>query len=516
MAAAYTTRPEPSDPFLEAREQAAGIERYLRSGDALGSSLSGLEEYITSEGREWMRRMMQAHLDLRAAAEVRVPVRGADGVVRGQARPATSRPLRLLVGDVRASRIAYQAAGVAGLHPMDAALQVPDEVYSYGVRRAVAVEVARSAYEDVQDLLGRHLGFSLGKRQLEELAVRAAEDFDAFYLQRTVDAEPTGDLLILSFDGAGIIMRTEDLRAATQKAAEQGTQTLETRLLPGEKRNRKRMAEVAAIYTIAPFQRTVMDVVHGLRPLRDAAAPRPQPTNKRVWASVTLDARDVIREAFQEALRRDPERRRRWVVLVDGNPDQIRSVRRVGKELGVRVTIILDLIHVLEYLWRAAHALHKNAPEAAETWVTMCLIDLLSGRSGGFLARRLRRHAKDAGLTGDRRKGIDACARYLVKNTSLLHYDCALRDGLPIATGVIEGACRYIVRDRLDRCGARWSLRGAEAVLRLRALLTNGDFDAYWAFHLEREYHRVHQTRYAGGVAPCPLPGPRPTLRRVK
>ncbi len=259
-----------------------------------------------------------------------------------------------------------------------------------------------------------------------------------------------------------------------------------------------------------------MDVVHGLRPLRDAAAPRPQPTHKRVWASVTLDARDVIRDAFQEALRRDPERRRRWVVLVDGNPDQIRSVRRVSQECGVRVTLVLDLIHVLEYLWRAAHAFHKDAPEAAETWVTMCLIDLLSGRSGGFLARRLRRQAQAAGLSGDRRKGVDACARYLVKNTSLLHYDRALRDGLPIATGVIEGARRYLVRHRLDRCGARWSLRGAEAVLRLRTLATNGDFDAYWAFHLEREYHRVHQSRYADGRVPCPLPRARPTFRRAR
>ncbi|MBN2196482.1 MAG: hypothetical protein JW751_26965 [Polyangiaceae bacterium] len=231
---------------------------------------------------------------------------------------------------------------------------------------------------------------------------------------------------------------------------------------------------------------------------------------------MTLNARDVIRETFQESLRRDPKQQRRWIVLVDGNPDQIRSVHRVCKELGVRVTMILDLIHVLEYLWRAAHGFHKDAPEPTEKWVTMYLIDLLSGRAEGLLARRLRRNAKDAGLTGNRRKSIDASARYLVKNTRLLHYDQASRDGLPIAAGVIEGACRYIVRDHLDRCSARWSLPGAEAVLRLRALVTNGDFDAYWAFHLQREYHRLHQTRYAGGKVPCPLPGPRPTLRRVK
>ncbi|MBN1611301.1 MAG: hypothetical protein JW940_32005 [Polyangiaceae bacterium] len=159
---------------------------------------------------------------------------------------------------------------------------------------------------------------------------------------------------MLTFDGAGIIMRKEDLRPATQQAAAKSKPKLETRLSSGEKRNRKRMAEVAAIYSVAPFPRTPMDVVHGLRPVRDVAKRRPRPVNKQVSASVELGAEQVIREKFEEGLRRDPERRRRWVVLVDGNDDQIRMVRKVAKELGVEITLVLDLMHVLEYLWKAA------------------------------------------------------------------------------------------------------------------------------------------------------------------
>jgi len=111
---------------------------------------------------------------------------------------------------------------------------------------------------------------------------------------------------------------------------------------------------------------------------------------------------------------------------------------------------------------------------------------------------------------------VERAASYLVKNTRLLHYDRALADGLPIATGVIEGACRYLVKDRMGRTGARWSLTGAEAVLRLRALRASGDLDDYWAFHLAKEHERTHQSRYADGAVPNPLPPRRPALSLVK
>ena len=113
---------------------------------------------------------------------------------------------------------------------------------------------------------------------------------------------------------------------------------------------------------------------------------------------------------------------------------------------------------------------------------------------------------------------IDKACGYLADRTRtrLMHYAEALRDGLPIATGVIEGACRYLVKDRMDRTGARWSLTGAEAVLRLRAVRASGDFDAYWQFHLARDKERNHAVRYADAVIPDPLPAPKPRLRRVK
>jgi hypothetical protein len=354
------------------------------------------------------------------------------------------------------------------------------------------------------------------KRQVEELTARAAQDFDEFYAARLREPETTDALLVLSFDGKGVAMRHEDLRAATRKAAEATPRALHSRLAKGEKANRKRMAQVAAIYSLPLWRRTIADVLHGLHDPKVRDAKRPRPINKRVWASLEHDAQQVIDDAFAEGLRRDPERQRRWVVLVDGQLDQIKRVQRAARKAGVVITIQLDIVHVLEYLWRAAYAFHPEGSPEAEKWVEDRLLALLSGRSAGEIAKSLRamivRHALDAKAA----KPVVTCANYLVKNTRWLHYDRALADGLPIATGVIEGACRHLVQDRMGRTGARWSLSGAEAVLRLRALRASGDFDDYWQFHVAKEHARTHALRYADGVVPNPLPPPRPHLKIVK
>jgi hypothetical protein len=180
------------------------------------------------------------------------------------------------------------------------------------------------------------------------------------------------------------------------------------------------------------------------------------------------------------------------------------------------VTIVLDIIHVIEYLWKAAYVFHDDGTEEAERWVEQRLLALLQGRSAGEIAKDIRRCADRYDLSAEARKVIADCTRYLVNNRRILHYDRALAEGLPIGTGVIEGACRYLVKDRMARTGARWSLLGAEAVLRLRSLRASGDFDAYWAFHLEQEHARTHRARYADGRIPLPLAPVRPALRRVK
>jgi hypothetical protein len=498
--------PREGDPdvFVGARQQLHQIEEHLRSGAAFADDHAGLERYVRQHGREVERRALQAHLDLRAARERVVEVRGADGVQRTTHRRWTRR-LLTIVGMVEVRRRAYEAEGVEALVPADAALNLPVDLYSFGVRRLVAEEACKVSFDGVVEQTTKVLGVAVPKRQVEALTVRAAQDFTAFYATRAVAAEDTTALLVFGFNGKGVVMRHADLREGTKRAAEKSKHKLETRLTRGEKRYRKRMAQVATVYTIAPWVRTPMDIMHELRRSRAVARRRPRPVHKRVWASLEADPKQVIEEAFEEGLRRDPEHRRRWIVLVDGNRDQLRLVKQAAKKAGVECTIILDLIHVLEYFWKAAHCFHKAGTPALEQWVNQRLLALLQGRAAGAFAKDLRRWAARRQLDKKKRQVVTDCIRYLVNNRKLLHYDRALADGLPIATGAVEGACRYLLQDRLDITGARWSLRGAEAVLKLRALRSSGDLEEYWVFHLAHEHARNHEARYTNGQVPGPL-----------
>lgn len=502
-------------PFCESRQSMKKLEDDLTSPEAMSAPLDEIERLLRTQGRELLRVMMQTHFDQRAAQERPVDVRGADGVERKETRRG-SRKVETEFGEVELDRNLYRAPGVERLAPLDATMRLPEEKYSYEVRRMVAEESAKSSFDEVVELIATRTGASVPKRQVEELAVRAAQDFDLFYRDRLREAEDTDHLMVLSFDGKGIAMRLEDLRDATRKKAESArAQRTRTRLASGEKPNAKRMAEVAAVYTLKQWPRTIADVLHGLR-TKETDEQRPRPTSKRVWASVEHSPQRVIDDAFDEAVRRDPELRRRWVVLVDGNRDQFRRITRAAQRVGVEVTIVLDIVHVLEYLWHAAYAFEPAGTDAAEKWVEDRLHALLTGHSASQMGTSLRgmieRHALDAKAA----RPVEKCIKYLASNATWLRYDRALADGLPIATGVIEGACRYLVQDRMGRTGARWSLAGAEAVLRLRALRTSADFDDYWLFHLAEEHERTHQSRYADGAVPNPVPPSRPKLRLVK
>ncbi|MBX3214630.1 MAG: ISKra4 family transposase [Labilithrix sp.] len=518
MSAVHADPIEAETPFARARAHAAKVEGILTSDEMIRKSHSELEAMLAGQGQEWARLLLEENLRLRAQLERRTAVVGAEGVARKSARDS-ERHLETLLGRVPVPRLSYQAPGATDLHPMDAALNLPREMFSHGIRRMVAKEAAKSSFDEVVETVRDFTGASIAKRQVEELAIRAAQDFDAFYEERAAARDPSDDLLVISTDGKGIVMRHEDLREGTRRAAKKSARKLETRLTPGEKSNRKRMAQVATVYSIAPFPRGPADILHSLRDPDEVDAKRPRPTDKRVWASVEKPARMVIRDAFAEALRRDPEKTRRWVVLVDGEPKQLRAVKTEARRAGVKVTILADIVHVIEYIWGAARALFGESNTKAEKWVEHRLHALLAGRSGGEVAKTIRWwEARDDELDAAAHAAIDKTCRYLADRTRtrLLHYQQALRDGLPIATGVIEGACRYVVKDRMDRTGARWSLTGAEAVLRLRAIRASKDFDAYWAFHLERERERNHASRYEDGKIPDPLPAPKPRLKRVK
>ena len=499
----YRTARVVQDVFNEARMEFEDLIAQLLSPVATELTHSQAEGLIERQGREVLRQLLQGWLVSRGPGDVGPALVDQDGVRRTQRR-LHSRALESLFGTVQVERLGYGAPGQESLHPLDAALNLPAERYSHTLRKKVAVEAARSSFEEVVEAITEHTGAQVPKRQAEELCQRAAQDFDAFYAQRRGQprepAGAAGSMVVLTTDGKGVPMRTEALRPQTRKAAKTRTHKLQTRLSTGEKRHRKRMATVASVYSIAPYVRSAADVVCELAPVREVRPERrPQPQGKRVWASVRAAPRAVIAEMFDEARGHDPEGQRPWVVLVDGQEHQLRLIRQEVKRRHVAVTLILDLFHVLEYLWAAAFALYAAGSAEAERWVGTQLHALLRGRAS-YVAAAMRRRATMQALASSKRAAVDKCADYLLKYRPMLRSDQYLAAGYPIATGVIEGACRYLVKDRMERTGARWALEGAEAVLRLRALWTHGDFEPYWTFHLHHEYER----HYASCLGPFP------------
>ena len=507
-----------AEAYELAQEQYDSIITTLRSAPAQQMTHSQLEELLETDGRELLRRLLQAHLDERGPGAVTEPVVDAIGLAHTHQRKHT-RSFKTLFGVVTLKRQGYGGRGQSSLHPLDAQLQLPPENLSNPLQRRVAEAAAKESFDETSATVKQQTGVTVPKRQAELAAQRAAQDFTAFYARQAAQdftafyarqaaqsdeaAAATSEILVVTCDGKGVPMLKADLQPATRAAAQARQPRLPHRRSKGEKAHTKRMGTVAAVYTIAPQVRTAEDIVRGLRPVPDEARARARPEDKRVWASLKQPPEKVIEQAFDEAQRRDPPRSKQWVALVDGNETQLGLLMCAAESYGVKLEIVLDVIHVLEYLWKAAWCLHAAGDKAADEWVSQRLADILRGRSAS-VAAGMRRSATLRQLSTRQRAPLDVCANYLLKYGAFLHYDRYLAAGYPIASGVIEGACRYLVKDRMERTGARWRLDSAEAVLQLRSLRASGDFEAYWEFHLQQEYQRHHQRRYYEGVVPTP------------
>jgi hypothetical protein len=367
---------------MDACEQFEHLIDRLKHPDVQKLTHGEVEAMIHSEGMELLRRMTQGHLDQRSAQEpFREKVIGEDGLPRTHHRAGCKRGLESRFGEVAVTRRGYGARVLESVFLLDAELNLPLDTYSHGLRQGLADEVIRGSFDESVAHLKRFGGGQVSKRQSEELAVHLSQDFDAFYRQpllRSDEDEGAARLLVITADGKGIVMHPNGLREATRKAMEQETRKQRTRLSPGEKSNRKRMATVVSVYEIDRYPRRLEQI---LDPEHNSEQNRPQPCHKRTWARVEANLKAVIEQGFQEAMRRDPEQQRQWVVLSDGQEDLLRQIYTAAKRYKVEITVVQDFVHVLEYLWKAGHALHPQEPETREQWVEERAAAVLAGRA---------------------------------------------------------------------------------------------------------------------------------------
>jgi hypothetical protein len=490
------------DPFAAATRAFDRLKGALAGPESTELSHHELEDLVGLQGRELLRLLFQGHLDLREKREreqIRQTadrvVRGADGQIRPHREVGHSRLLACVFGTVTVTRTAWRGKGQTSVHPADAELSLPAHLHSHGLRRLAVLEAVRGSYDQAKEAIDRSCGKVLGKRQAEQLVVAAAADIDAFYQHKIPLPSTAATALVLQVDGKGIVMRPEALRPATLKAHQRNRRALRTRLAPGEKPHRKRMATLACVFDTDPAPRRPHDVIAPPEGRGTLRSPRPGPKAHHKWLTASLihPPEHVIAAAFDQAEARDRDHLRNWVVLVDGARHQLELIQTEADQRHIEVHVLLDFVHVAEYVWGAAHCFHKAGTPETEAWVAGHLTTILHGQAARA-ATEISIQADQTGLRGTRREGADACVRYLTGHLGHLRYDTALTAGWPIATGPIEGACRHLIGDRLDITGSRWGLTGAEAVLKLRALIANGDFDTYWALHLAREHDRLYPT----------------------
>jgi len=381
-------------------------------------------------------------------------------------------------GKLRFPRHAFRAVGLAGCCPVDADLSLPRRCYSDLLRNWTGYDATDGAYRETADTITRILGLALSVQALETNVADDAQDVVAFYAQPPETGNPVGvgTILVAQADGKGVPM------------IQPPPTNPPLRLGKGQKRTKKKEAIVTSLDTIAPYVRTPADVRAALlHEERRADHPsRPQPVQKELRA--TLDGKAAAIATLQQraVLREGPHILAR-LALTDG----AESLQQQMLLAFPTFTLILDIIHASEYLWATATALLGETSPARTAWVAAKLDLVLHGHTATVITQ-LTEEAADPTWTEVQRKAIQRTIGYYERNQDYMRYDEYLAHGWPIGTGVVEGACGHLVKDRMEQSGMRWTQAGAQAMLDLRAVRLNDDWDAYWQFHRQQQHQRLY------------------------
>jgi hypothetical protein len=400
-----------------------------------------------------------------------------------------SRPYLSIFGESTITRVCYGQDRVEAA-PLDARLHLPRRQYSYLFQQWLGVFVVDDAHAEAIKKLKTILGLEIAVKASEDLNREQASDVEPFQNHLSAPEPMTeGPILVVTADCKGVPLVRKAL--PPEKTTEPPLPALANqRRGKGEKANKKKMAAVGAVYTIEPFVRKADEVIDEV--VREKAAQRrPEPAHKRVRAELLVGKVALFLWLADAVVRRNPAGTKPLIFLSDGE----RALHdRQSEYLPENVISILDLFHVMERLWKAAWCFYDESSQKQEAhqWVEKELRMLLEGKAR-YVVSGLRQMMTKRDLKGTRRKTVREVAGYFERNRGRMKYDEDLAAGYPIGSGVAEGACRHLVKDRLERTGMRWHPDGAQAMLNLRATYLNGEWDSFWAYHVEQEDERLYR-----------------------
>ena len=466
--------------------------------DLLTTSIAQMQPVHVVEYELWElllktgRQALQAFFDSHGTGDLGPTITLPDGQEVVRLEDLHTRRYLSIFGQFVLPRTVYGSREGQALKfvPLDNRVQLPASVFSYVLQdwdQALAVE---QAFGQVNQTIERMLHLRQSVDSLEGMNWQMSQDVGWFReCQGSPPAAEEGQIVVVTADCKGIVIRG------------QGTPTVCGGERPeGRRANQKRMATVGAVYTVDPYVRTAEAVVAAL--FRDAdyeAGPRPKPCHKRVWASLPQEEpkpKSSIEVVFDwlwwEFAQRNPNLERPTVCLCDGQEALWEACAAALPE-GEWVAI-LDLLHVTPRLWEAAKILYgikgKDVLPSVRHWVTA----VLEGKVENVI-RTLRRLGTKHGLRGAKKKAMRRLTGYLHKNRHRMRYDEYLRQGYPIASGIIEGACRHLIKDRMERAGMHWTLEGAQAMLDVRSIWIGGQWSAFQHQRIEWETERLYPHR---------------------
>jgi hypothetical protein len=484
-----------SDSFQsQVNELTAYVQQAVSTGTAIHETEAGIWQHILAIGRS----ALEFYLSLQGDGDVGETVELEHGESARRLPARQSRGYQSVFGSFRLERWVYGSRVGQRIEcvPLDSRLQLPESKFSYLLQdwdQALAVE---NPYAQVNQTLERILGFSQSSDSLERMNRQMSESVSAFESARLAPPLATaGQLIVVSADGKGVPIR---------HPADSPT-IAGHRPNRGPKPNRKKMATVGAIYTIEPRVRRPQDVLDSLfrepRHPNTAKAETIRPQAKRVKAQLNLEpttqrsAASATDQIFAwlkaQVLQRQPTTPVPLVLVMDGQPSLWQAAHAA---LPTDTIEVLDLLHVTSRVWSVVALWQLPHFDDAISMVKAFVSLILQGQVKNVITT-WRLLADLQGFHGKPAKLITSVCQYFENNLHRMHYQQYLAAGYPIASGVIEGACRHFVKDRMERAGMQWSLVGAQAMLEIRAVALNQDWTLFNSFRIQRESERLYPHR---------------------
>ena len=495
MMSPLTVEGKPLDVAARLAELTGFVSDAARDGLPAHELERGVWQYLLRLGHE----LQGQYFALAGDGDCGETLKLADGQVVRRLPEPHSRPYQSIFGDFTLERVVYGTREGQRIEavPLDARLGLPEDRCSYLLRDWNQALVVENPYGQVDAVLGRILGLKQSVASLETMTRTLAGAVAGYEATRPPAAPATGaQIVVLSADGKGVPLRKP--ADAPAIAAHDHAR--------GPKPDRKKMAVLGAAYHIEPHSRTAEAVVESL--FRDPTVPsarpearRPVPQQKRVCAVLPVAA--AVAEALApprpvevvfpwlqaEARHRDPDHQHPWVLLMDG---QASLWDAAAATLGDAPRVeILDVLHATGYLWEAVHLFHDPGSAMAQKWMKLLVLGLLRGMGTGVI-RWLQHLAAQNELPAATRTRLAQIHDYFDRHRDRIHYDRYLAAGYPIASGVIEGACRHVVKDRMERAGMHWTLPGAQALLNLRCVALNDEWEPFMNHHIQSETARLY------------------------